>query len=576
MAGRAPAIAPWSYSAIINRVRAASLLIVLMLATGGGVHPTIAAAQGSQPGPATPAAQQEPSQQGDAPGEVEAPVVYFNRTIAVFRTPLFGIPPDRRAARTVDGLNTLLAGPVQGTVTVQSEARGRLLFVDGELALILAAGDEDRIKGETLDEATQRAGDALRLVIAETRELRDRTRLLRSALSALAGTTVLVIVVAIVLLVRRLLHRRLRLLTERAAAATHVGGAQVITADRLLPFARQVVSAVTYGLVAIALYEWLSYVLAQFPYTRPWGERLLAFFAGTGIEIGRAVVGAIPGLTMAIAILLVARAVIHVVGPFFDRAARGHLALSWLDRDTARPTQRLFSLGVWLFALAMAYPYIPGSNSEAFQGISVLLGLMVTFGGASLFGQAASGLILMYSRTLRVGEYVRVDAHEGTVTEMGSFTTKVRTGLGEELTLPNSLLLGTVVKNYSRAVKGHGYVVDTTVTIGYDTPWRQVEAMLIEAAIRTSGVLEQPAPRVFQTGLSDFYPEYRLVCQAIPKEPRPRAEVLANLHANIQDVFNEHGVQIMSPHYLADPAEAKIVPRERWHTPPAKPAPPSS
>ncbi len=109
------------------------------------------------------------------------------------------------------------------------------------------------------------------------------------------------------------------------------------------------------------------------------------------------------------------------------------------------------------------------------------------------------------------------------------------------------------------------------VTIGYDTPWRQVEAMLVEAARRTPGVLEDPYPRVFQTGLSDFYPEYRLVCQAVPTEPRPRAVVLSNLHANIQDVFNEHGVQIMSPHYLGDPADAKVVPKAKWYAKPAVP-----
>ena len=112
------------------------------------------------------------------------------------------------------------------------------------------------------------------------------------------------------------------------------------------------------------------------------------------------------------------------------------------------------------------------------------------------------------------------------------------------------------------------------VTIGYDTPWRQVEAMLLEAAHRTAGVLETPKPRVFQTALSDFYPEYRLVCQAVPSEPRPRAEVLAALHANIQDVFNEHNVQIMSPHYRGDPATAKVVPKDAWFTSPA--APPAS
>jgi small-conductance mechanosensitive channel len=195
----------------------------------------------------------------------------------------------------------------------------------------------------------------------------------------------------------------------------------------------------------------------------------------------------------------------------------------------------------------------------------------VTMGGSSLFGQAASGLIIMYSRTLRVGEYVRIGDQEGTVSELGTFTTKIRTGMGEEVTVPNTVVLGTVTRNYSRTGKGSGFVLDTAVTIGYDTPWRQVEAMLLEAAGRTPGVLDDPGPRVFQTGLSDFYPEYRLVCHAVPTEPRPRAVVLSNLHANIQDVFNEYGVQIMSPHYLGDPADAKIVPKAKWYAKPAAP-----
>jgi len=211
----------------------------------------------------------------------------------------------------------------------------------------------------------------------------------------------------------------------------------------------------------------------------------------------------------------------------------------------------------------MAYPYLPGSDSDAFKGVSVLVGVMITLGGSSLIGQGASGLILMYSRTLRVGEYVRISDQEGTVTEMGAFTTKIRTGLGEEVTVPNAVVLGTTTKNYSRAVKGAGYVLDTVVTIGYDTPWRQVQSLLLAAASRTEGVLPDPEPRVFQTALSDFYVEYRLVTQAVPELPRPRAEVLSALHANVLDVFNEAGVQIMSPHYLADPAEPKVAPPAR-------------
>ena len=135
--------------------------------------------------------------------------------------------------------------------------------------------------------------------------------------------------------------------------------------------------------------------------------------------------------------------------------------------------------------------------------------------------------------------------------------------------MPNALMLTTVTKNYSRAVLGQGYIVDTTLTIGYDTPWREVESMMIDAAQRTTAVLVSPAPRVFQTALSDFYVEYRLVCQAVPSEPRPRAEVLATLHQHLLDVFNERGVQIMSPHYFSDPAEPKLVPRSRHRPQPA-------
>lgn len=201
--------------------------------------------------------------------------------------------------------------------------------------------------------------------------------------------------------------------------------------------------------------------------------------------------------------------------------------------------------------------------------MSVLIGLMVSLGASSIVGQGASGLILMYSRTLRCGEYVKIGEHEGTIVGINLFTTRLRTGRGAEITLPNAMIVGSATRNYSRTVNGEGFMLDTSVTIGYDTPWRQVEAMLKEAARRTPGILAEPAPRVFQTALSDFYPEYCLVAQATPLGAAPRAEVLSRLHANIQDVFNEYGVQIMSPHYIDDPESGKVVPPGRWYPAPA-------
>jgi small-conductance mechanosensitive channel len=178
-------------------------------------------------------------------------------------------------------------------------------------------------------------------------------------------------------------------------------------------------------------------------------------------------------------------------------------------------------------------------------------------------------MILTYGRSFRKGEYVRIADQEGTVTEMGIFTTRIRTGMGEELTISNASILGATTKNYSRAVQGAGFMLDTEVTIGYDTPWRQVHALLIEAAKRTEGISLNPAPQVFQTALNDWYPVYRVVCQATPTEPRPRAILLSVLHANIQDVFNEYGVQIMSPQYFEDPEVPKVVPPAKWYQAPA-------
>ena len=149
---------------------------------------------------------------------------------------------------------------------------------------------------------------------------------------------------------------------------------------------------------------------------------------------------------------------------------------------TAPSTRRIVNAALWLFALAMAYPYLPGAQTEAFKGLTVILGLMVSIGASGVIGQIASGVMLVYTRALSVGEYVRIQDCEGTVTELGLFVTRLRTGMGEEIALPNSVVLANVTRNFSRVAPGTGFVLDTTITIGYDVAWRQVHAMLLEAA----------------------------------------------------------------------------------------------
>ncbi|NJD24904.1 MAG: mechanosensitive ion channel [Betaproteobacteria bacterium] len=501
----------------------------------------------------------------------EVTLAIFNRNIVTFRSDFLGIAPAARAARAKATITDALKRGGDHTVTVKENPEGQLVLMGDTLAFVVTAGDADPLSGETPAVAAARAARNLEQVIAETREARNLEAMLKGTAWSAVATIVFVVLVWGIRRIRTWVSRVLLDFTERKVAALRVGGAQVVETGYLIPVLRRVFIAFAWVVIALLAYEWLSFVLSRFPYTRPWGERLNDYFVNVVEQVGGSIVGAIPGLGVAIVIFLIARFSVGFLGRFLERLSRAEAPPEWLGPDTMPTTRRLISIGIWLFALAMAYPYLPGAETEAFKGLSVLVGLMISLGASSVVGQAASGLILTYTRTLHVGEYVRIGDNEGTVTRLGAFTTTIRTGLGEELTLPNSLITGSVTRNYSRTVRGPGYIVDTTVTIGYDTPWRQVEAMLKEAARRTPGILADPSPRVFQIALSDFYPEYRLVAQAVPSQPLPRAEVMATLHANIQDVFNEYNVQIMSPHYLGDPAHAKVVKREDWHLPPAQP-----
>ncbi|MDH4873418.1 mechanosensitive ion channel [Pseudomonas sp. BN515] len=510
------------------------------------------------------AAEEEAATVAAAPVELKI----ANRSIFVFRGTILGESPEARASRARAVIGEMLDGTEEPKVGLDTIQDSYLVLLGDRRAFIVSPKDVDATAGD-VRESAEDAAQRLRQVVAESAEARSlRFLLTAGGYSALATLLYL----GLLRLLTRVHQKALAWLPKRMrkhTSALKIGQTQLVDSSNLFPVVRRLLALLYWSVVLLLTYEWLSFVLQRFPYTRPWGESLNEYLIELVRYLLDAVVSAIPGLIIALLIFFIARGVSAFGKRLLERLSRPG-TIKWLNDETLQPTTRLTSLAIWLFALAMAYPYLPGAGTEAFKGLSVLIGLMISLGASSVVGQAAAGLILTYTRTLRPGEYVRIGDNEGTVTELGMFTTSIRTGLGEVLTIPNSMITGSVTRNYSRVVQGAGYVVDTTVTIGYDTPWRQVEAMLLEAAQRTPGILQLPRPQVFQTALSDFYPEYRLVAQAVPSEPRPRAELLTMLHANIQDVFNEYGVQIMSPHYLGDPAHEKLVPRENWYAAPAK------
>jgi len=492
-----------------------------------------------------------------------APVVIANRTVIVLRGPIAGYSAEERVRGAIERIEGALDADPYAQVSFEESDTGTRVLLGEKLGFIVTRIDIDANAGETTMLVAQETGKRLKRAIDERRE-QHSLRYLATAAAYAAGATV--IYGALLWLLAwgsRRLSGYLSVAADERVRKLNVGSVQV--------FARRIVSLLGWLVALTASVWWLAFVLQQFPYTRRWGEDLQVNLVDMARQIVLAILGALPGLAFAVVIFFLARLLIRLARTFFDRVEHGSLQLTWMDHDTAGPTRRIFSFVVWVFALAMAYPYLPGAGTEAFKGLSVLIGLMISLGGASVVGLAFSGLILMYAKIFRRGDYVRIGENEGTVTELGMFATRIRSGLGEEISISNATVLASTTKNYSRAVPGTGFVVDTVVTIGYSTPWRQVEAMLKEAARRTEEIVPKPEPIVRQTGLSDFYVEYRLIAYSPAERPVLRAEVLHRLHGHIQDVFNEHGVQIMSPHYMMDPPQPQVVPKDKWFTPPATP-----
>jgi len=503
----------------------------------------------------------------------EAPLVVGNRSIIVFRATLGDLSPAERAEAARRHINEALAAGGAGWTSISPIDNGILVKLDDKPMFTVTAGDvsgEDR-ETETTESLANNASRMLQKVWAEAAEYRKPGINPYAILKTVAAFVLLAVVLAALNAASRFLQqyitRRLSGHFERlsqAGFASHFSGL-------LLGLVVRSSVIVLWLLGLLAVFICIAYALGQFALSRPFGESMVESLTGMLRSGFQASANAVPGLFIAAIIFLFARIATQVSRALFDSIAAGRLHLGTLDAHTAPATRQLVNAAIWLFALAMAYPYLPGSHTEAFKGLSVLLGIMVSIGASGLVGQIASGLILVFTRALLVGEYVRIQDCEGTVTELGLCVTRLRTGTGEEIALPNSLVISHVTRNFSRSVGNGGYVLDTTVTIGYDTPWRQVHAMLLEGARQVPEVRAEPAPFVVQTALSDFYVAYRLVVSIGAEANAQRPLVLSALNAAIQDVFNKYGVQIMSPHYLGDPAGAKLVPPADWHKAPAAP-----
>ncbi len=503
----------------------------------------------------------EPHAETSAPADL----VIANRPVFTFRAENRGVSPQGRAAAARARIGAWLERGLPADVAWEELPEGALITAAGEGLLRVTPGDLDPEADETLEELRDRTVLSLAGALREAAEARSLPNLLWALGRSAAATAVFWLFLLLLRRVARWTLARLQQLVAGKVGRVGMGGFTFFTREQLEAFALAGVRVLRSIATLAAGYVWLAYTLQQFPYTRPWGEELGGRFMALLATLGSAVLDAVPGLVLVALIVLVTRHVARLVAALFGAVQRGDVQITGLHPDTALATRRILTAVLWLFALALAYPHIPGSSSAAFQGVSIFAGLVLSLGSTNLVGQLMSGLTITYARQLRPGEYVRIGATEGTVVSAGMFAIKIRTNKQEEVTIPNAVVASAESNNYSRLADDGGVVTYTSVTIGYDVPWRQVHGLLLDAAGRTEGLRKDPPPFVHQLALSDFFVEYQL--NARLERAENRIPVLSALHAHIQDAFNESGVQIMSPHYESDPAAPKVVSKDRWHGP---------
>jgi len=491
----------------------------------------------------------------------------WNREIVVFHGTLFGASPEERARRARQRFDDLPPSTAGASVHVRpvslGNVSGTVVASGDQLLFAVLPEDADRLHGESHAQLAERAAQRVREVLdARVAQRRPAEMLYRVALSIVA-TLVLMAAFWAVAATRRVLLAAIGRLHERHLQP--IWGPEV--GRHVLGLEMGLVRLLSWVVGLMLTYAWLGFVLTQFPYTAPWGHQLGAYLTTLLSQLALGVLHGLPGLFTALLILLAARYLVRVLSAFTSSVERGRIHVTWLQPETVEATRRVFSVLIWLFAITVAYPYIPGSNSAAFKGVSVFAGLMLTIGSAGFIGHLMAGLLVVYARALRKGEMVKVGDTFGVVTEVGALSTKVTTPSLEQVTIPNALLMSSTVVNYSRLAGNGGAILSTKVTIGYDTPWRQVQGLLLLAADRTPSVRKEPKPYVLQTALSDFYVEYEL--RVYLNGPENRFTILSDLNAQILDAFNEFGVQIMSPHFMMQPDGTVVVRRDDWFAAPA-------
>ncbi len=481
--------------------------------------------------------------------EPGAPVTLDGHTLFTVRANLGPFSAADRAAATSARLLALakdLTIPIDAITSAASDASTDIVARDRALLTISDADAQGA--GTSRSELAAAYVQSIRAAVSQRRAEYSYRSITVGAIYTVLATVILFLLLWSLRRVYPPLAQKIEASRGAAIRSIRLQHAELISADRIAGILLGCIRIIRAVLVLTLLYVYIPLIMSFFPWTREYAPTLFGYIVDPLRAAVAALIAYLPKLLVMIVACLIAFSFTRISRFLFDHLEKGSISWSGFYPEWAGPTHKIVRFLILAFTAVVIFPYLPGSDSPAFRGISIFLGILFSLGSTSAVANVVAGTILTYTRAFRVGDRVKIADTVGDVVEKTLLATRVQTIKNELITVPNAMVLGSHITNFSSsAASGRDLILHTTVTIGYDAPWRTIHELLIAAAIRTSGICSEPRPFVLQTALDDFYVHYEI--NAYTHEPARMATVYAELHQNIQDSFNEAGVEIMSPHF---------------------------
>lgn len=488
--------------------------------------------------PATPA---KPAPLALAPVTIDGKVLFRVEGVLSF-------PAEARASAIARRIRDLSKNVVykSGSISV-ADGPDTSDIMAGDLIVMSVTDQDGKLAGRSRQELAQDYAQRIDAELTAMRHEYSLKSIILGGLYALLATIALIFILRLLGITFRKLYGKLDSWRGTLIPSLRIQKFELLPADRIADFVIGVAKLVRLGIILVLCYSYTSLVLGFFPWTQGYSHVLLGYVLTPLKLVGQAAITYLPNVFFIGVIALISFYFIRFVRIIFNEIGKETIAFPNFYPEWAEPTYKIVRVLILALTVVVIFPYLPGSNSPAFRDVTIFLGVLVSLGSTSAVANIVAGVILTYMRAFKVGDRVKIADTIGDVIEETLLVTRIRTIKNVEITISNSMVLNSHIVNFSASTRDQKLILHTTVTIGYDAPWRTVHQLLIEAALSCDDVLKDPKPFVFQTALDDFYVHYEI--NAFTDQPNRMAKIYSDLHQRIQDKFNEAGVEIMSSHY---------------------------